>query len=76
MAFKFLHCDKGLRLQIFVLVSWDWLRHHCGSYGSYGDKQSAQKAALNKTLNYKADQMPILLTFKSRNVAAKQDTDF
>ena len=50
LAFKFLHCDKHLQLQISVLVSWDWLRHHCGSYGSYGYKQSAQKAALNKIL--------------------------
>ena len=50
LAFKFLHCDKHLQSQISVLVSWDWLRHHCGSYGSYGYKQSAQKAALNKIL--------------------------
>ena len=50
LAFKCLHCNKGLQLQISVLVSWDWLRHHCGSYGSYGYKQFAQKAALNKIL--------------------------
>ena len=47
-----------------------------GAMGLMATNNLPKKQRWTRHWNYKADQMPILLTFKSRNVAAKQDTDF
>ena len=47
-----------------------------GAMGLMATNNLPKKQRWTRYWNYKADQMPILLTFKCRNVAAKQDTNF